>query len=411
MPSRLHAEPWVLVMRDNIKDRVGAAYRVVQQSGKAKLDVRFADGTRKAGTLPIPWDQEHSREIEDAAVAVAGHVQSGRTLKEAIAELGPTQLPRRVDTSTATLVMQTWEAFGEAKRMDGEIEQSTWDEAYANTARVLVKVAGSRDTNELLTLLGRHWEPGSGVRRQAVQHVAAMLRWATDPANGPALDPDRWFAPPKGGISRWVGRKSAALHAKTSEPTVPLFDEEILALLDALPVNHRHPRDREAARRWKFVFQLMATYGLRPIEVNHLVARGAHMWCTWVKKAGGGTTKPRRLYPLHRRWAEEWDLVERIRRGEPLPKPPKSRGIDQPMRQYLERCSAWAPMAARGCTPKSFRHGYSYRGHVQYGLGDRIMAASMGHSVPVHNSAYSQWAAEEQMEEAFARATERLAEG
>ena len=84
--------------------------------------------------------------------------------------------------------MQTWEAFGEA-RMDGEIEQSTWDEAYANTARVLVKVAGSRDTNELLTLLGRHWEPGSGARRQAVQHVAAMLRWATDPANGPALTP------------------------------------------------------------------------------------------------------------------------------------------------------------------------------------------------------------------------------
>ena len=80
-------------MRDNIKDRVGAAYRVVQQSGKAKLDVRFADGTRKAGTLPIPWDQEHSREIEPAALAVAGHVHSGTTLKEAIAELGPTQLP------------------------------------------------------------------------------------------------------------------------------------------------------------------------------------------------------------------------------------------------------------------------------------------------------------------------------
>ena len=106
MPSRLHAEPWVLVMRDNIKHREGAAYRVVQQSGKAKLDVRFAGGIRKSGKLPIGWDQEHSREIEDAAVAIAGHVQNGRTMKEAIAVLGPTQLPRRVDASTATLVMQ-----------------------------------------------------------------------------------------------------------------------------------------------------------------------------------------------------------------------------------------------------------------------------------------------------------------
>ena len=85
------------------------------------------------------------------------------------------------------------------------------------------------------------------------------------------------------------------LQAKTAEPTVPLLDEEILSLLAALPVNHYLFRDREAARRWQFAFQLMACYGLRPVEVSHVVARGAHMWCTWVKKAGSGTTKPRRL--------------------------------------------------------------------------------------------------------------------
>ena len=65
-------------------------------------------------------------------------------------------------------------------------------------------------------------------------------------------------------------------------------------------------------------------------------------------------------------------------------------------------------MAVRGCTPKSFRHVYSYRGHVQYGLGDRIMAASMGHTTEVHSKAYAMWIEEQGIEDAMALAKLRL---
>ena len=55
MPSRSHAPDWVLGLRNQLRSTVGPAYRVMEQSGKAKLDVRFADGKRSYATLPIKW--------------------------------------------------------------------------------------------------------------------------------------------------------------------------------------------------------------------------------------------------------------------------------------------------------------------------------------------------------------------
>ena len=77
------------------------------------------------------------------------------------------------------------------------------------------------------------------------------------------------------------------------------------------------------------------------------------MWCTWVKKAGGGTTAAAAVSPPPQMGGGVGPRGAHPA-GEPLPKPPKSRGIDQPMRQYLERCSAWAPMAARGARRRVF---------------------------------------------------------
>ena len=43
----------------------------------------------------------------------------------------------------------------------------------------------------------------------------------------------------------------------------PLTDLQIIRLLESFP-------DDEAGNKWKFAFQLMAAYGLRPIEIKHL---------------------------------------------------------------------------------------------------------------------------------------------
>ena len=38
-------------------------------------------------------------------------------------------------------------------------------------------------------------------------------------------------------------------------------DDEIITFLKSLPVESKHPRDKEAAKRWKFAFELMAAFG------------------------------------------------------------------------------------------------------------------------------------------------------
>jgi integrase len=67
--------------------------------------------------------------------------------------------------------------------------------------------------------------------------------------------------------------------------TTPLQVADILALVDALP-----------DPRWRFGFQLMAAYGLRPEELHHLQLRDGRLWCTYEKVASRGKTKPRTLF-------------------------------------------------------------------------------------------------------------------
>ena len=45
----------MLALRNQLKLSVGSAYRVGEQRGKTKLDVRFQNGTRQLKTLDIAW--------------------------------------------------------------------------------------------------------------------------------------------------------------------------------------------------------------------------------------------------------------------------------------------------------------------------------------------------------------------
>tara|TARA_Y100001968_G_scaffold231189_1_gene213984 strand:+ start:127 stop:267 length:141 start_codon:yes stop_codon:yes gene_type:complete len=45
MPSRKHAEDWLLDLRNQLKLSVGSAYRVGEQRGKTKLDILFQNGS------------------------------------------------------------------------------------------------------------------------------------------------------------------------------------------------------------------------------------------------------------------------------------------------------------------------------------------------------------------------------
>ncbi len=47
--------------------------------------------------------------------------------------------------------------------------------------------------------------------------------------------------------------------------------------------------------RWRFACQLLAAYGLRPEELQHLQIRGNRLWCEYRKSTSRGETQPRSL--------------------------------------------------------------------------------------------------------------------
>jgi len=379
--------PWVQGLRSQLRQSIGTAWRIGEQRGKAKLDVRFSDGTRKTVVLPIPWLPAQARAIQDAVEQIATAVAAGHPLSDATNQIRGHSPPPPIGSSTAAAeLLETWQRFGESKLRSGAIKPSTWSNDYATTAKRLNAVAEeASNARELLTAVGEHWAPGARRRQIAVQHVAAMLRWACDEDLLPA---DRWTPPTS--LRRFVGEA-----VQSRGPTQPLKDAQILSLLDELPSD-------AAGQRWIYALQLLAAYGLRPVEVLHLQPRGdGTLWCTYRKRSGGGTTQPRQLRALHPEWESEWRLRERLAADEPLP--PFGGGVADAARRYLSRQKAWVPLAAAGITLYGFRHGWALRAHQDYGLQPRIAAALMGHSVDTHQRVYGTWTDADTIDSALAR--------
>ena len=76
----------------------------------------------------------------------------------------------------------------------------------------------------------------------------------------------------------------------------PLTDSQILRLIDSF-------LEDETGNKWRFGFQCMTVYGLRPEDLRTIHTRngGQEPWTNNEKSRGGKKgekTKPRRLYPL-----------------------------------------------------------------------------------------------------------------
>jgi integrase len=154
-----------------------------------------------------------------------------------------------------------------------------WEELIANHMLGAVAMAATpQNAKQLLETLARIWadKPGGRTRQIQIQSTAALLRWAVAERR---LGED--WEPPQD-LAVFVGRSRAA-----KAITTPFEVEHILGLVRAIP-----------DARWRFAFQLMAAYGLRPEELQHLQIRQGRLWCMDEKVASRGKTRPRVLRPL-----------------------------------------------------------------------------------------------------------------
>jgi integrase len=246
--------------------------------------------------------------------------------------------------------------------------------------------------------------PGSRTRQERARNLAQFLRYCVTREQFPPI----WQPPVD--LKDAIGRKPATATGQKSDP---ITDQQIINLLASLP-------DDPAGQRWADVIRLMAELGLRPVELLHLSVRtdqktGEAYWhCSYEKRAGGGVTKARRLFPLPLRQNDDgfaqWDLLQRWQdKLIELPPLGSGNGVADSVATYLNRREGWrslrAELEAEGkrLSCYSFRHSYSLRCHQTNVIPVGDIALAMGHSIEVHCRSYP-WANEAGAAAAFERA-------
>jgi len=388
-----------------LKVSIGPAWCITEQSGKVKITVRFSDKTKSYASIPIPWLPARSRDIEDAVIKIANLVQGGRTLKEAVDAIYGTnkKIPIAVQAPSSELLKNCWEEYGRARVENKKFKQSTWDKDYIPSFKRIEPVLDQCvDVDTLLSFAGDNLEAGCRSREIAVQTLARWLRWAVSKKY---LDAGRWEPPAEKSkaIKEFIGEKIGP-----RKEGVPLYDDEILKIIAYI-----ESIGTAASQRWAYVVKLIATFGLRPHEVQYLSVkeiRGVkNVYCSYQKRSGSGITDSRECFGLHPDWEKEWNLVELIETQE-IPFPKFTGGVGESLRKYLLKKrtnpshlakNAWNEIVKKrkkkgeDVTPYSFRHGWAWRVHTDQRycnkINTRVAASLMGHSHQTHLEYYGRW--------------------
>jgi len=368
------------------------------------ISASAAGGARQQRVLPLTWDSSARQAIHAAVLAIHADFNAGVPLDLAIETHA--QISSEESSSNGVTVNEAinWpqliQAFKDHKLSSGAIKQSTWDGIYWRRMAVILEAVGGKrrpvSSKQLLESVIESWKdrPGSRGRQIQVQFTAALLRWGVDSERLPSS-----WAPPLD-LSIYVGRMR-----DDRGVTTPIDAVHVLELVEAIP-----------DPRWRLAFQLMAAYGLRPEELQHLEIQKGQLWTSYQKVSSRGRTRSRmlRLLPCDD-WAQAWQLETAFRPDRMPPMRPGHGAED--LGTYMRRRPLWKQLRreyeekGEKLVLYSCRHGYAHRAHVTCELPPKVVAAAMGHSVETHLAAYSRWCGDDVVDDAFAKAEQRLARG
>jgi len=406
VPAVVAAEGWEVAAREQVR-ALARGWTVVAMRGQVQLKLRQPGAAVQSVVLPFAWSKPTWGDAYIRIRNVYALTQEGYSLKQA-ALVADGKAPKLIE-------QQDWhsavERFKQQKLSHGNaIKPATWEAKYAPVLADAVALLIGRNpptaSAELIDRCIRRWEPGSRTRQERARNLAQFLRHCVNREGVPAI----WQPPAH--LKDAIGRKPATASSQKSDA---ITDQQILALLASLP-------DDDAGRRWADALRLLAELGLRPVELLHLTVRTdpktsePYWWCSYEKRAGGGVTKARRLWPLPLQdpggMVVQWHLMQRWQaRLIDLPPLRAGNGAADAIATYLNRREGWRSlreqMESNGerLSCYSFRHSYSVRGH-QRDVDNGSMALAMGHSIEVHCRSYP-WASEAGTSAAFARAAKR----
>ena len=381
---------WITRLRNSCPK----GWSVRNMRGKVFLSVRSGKGgtTATTVTLPIAWAADTVPETVQLITKLHQLVTSeGFDLRDAVAKsTKPATVSRPTASSEWPLLVEKFQADREVL---APITETSWKRNYQPFLNRIIELMCTSsppvNARALAISLIEPWAEMPTNRGKAIKCLRLFLEYGVEEHG---LPPESWTLTDRA-VKQLRGQKADRRTVAT------ITDVEILHLLDSLA-------NSDAANRWRNAIQLMALYGLRPEELNHLVVKPhpkrkqPAIFCTYQKVCNRVKTKQRWLMPLPlTNIAGEkvvWNLAGAMAVGQ-LELPPLS--DKYAVRTFLERQKYWLELKERYAAcgewvrPYSFRNAFSLRAH-QLGHRNDVICLAMGHSLSTHESSY-EWARSE----------------
>ncbi len=242
--------------------------------------------------------------------------------------------------------------------------KTTWRSSYKPYLKRVLNIYNeyaSEDLEKIFQKTLESYEEGSRSRKQCATSLSVLAKFLEIKL------PEDWKLNSKG-----YGLKKAGFR---DLPT----DEVIEKIWTIIP-----------NKSWKYVFGLMATYGLRNHEVffcdlSSLTSFGDKI----IRVLPTTKTGEHQVWPFHPEWVEKFELSKLGENPELLPninsdlKITTLQNIGKKITDQFKRYSLQIK-------PYDLRHAWAVR-TIFYDLPDTVAARMMGHSVSLHTQTYHHW--------------------
>tara|TARA_B100001248_G_scaffold246467_1_gene217080 strand:- start:63 stop:1250 length:1188 start_codon:yes stop_codon:yes gene_type:complete len=380
MPKLTQTDTWVREYRDLLRQSMEEHHQwsVGEHNGSIRLQVKD-NGKKQTRLLPFEWSKKGFSAAIPEIQQIYKRFYDGNTRQL-------TRACEEVKVSGDSQV-EFSDLIKEFRNFVPNASDQTWNKSYLPVLYKAKELLDRKkhkpvDGEDLMMKALEQWEQGSRQRQIQRRSLNKFLNWAVLRAKLPNC-----YAPPA--IVPEVRKPKKVGYA--------FSDQQIISLIEG-----------ETDEQWKFAYQLMAVYGLRPEELRHLRimegTAGKELWSIYRKSKGGNKgerTEPRRLNPLFVKDIDgkpiNWKLQQRLEIGEKLPPLGQEGAAGMAILTHIKRRSIYkqikdeALLIGQHAVPYSFRHRYSKESHAN-GIPIANIAASMGHSVEVHLDNYSRFA-------------------
>ena len=384
MGKIVNTDAWVKSFRSQVSIKTNNKFKVLNSRGKIRLQYR-ANGNAESLMLPYEWKEDYMNDAINRISEIFTNFVNAKGSKSL------TKAGNVVEASSNKHKLEKNELLDEFRKYVPNASDATWKKSYmpvlTKAFELLDRTKGKPQDGEVLMMKSlEQWEQGTVARKIQRRSLKKFLEWAVLRGKLPVA-----YSPPA----------TIPEVSKPKEIGYAFSDSEILAIIE-----------NEPDEKWRFAYQLLAVYGLRPEELKYLRiiegVDGKELHCTYRKSKGGlkgDRTLPRKLHALNIKDIDgnriDWKLQERIEIGEQLPPLGKEGDGGLALRTHMKRkyktrkniyleIKEQAKKIDQVAVPYSFRHRYAKESHAM-GFPVSNIAEAMGHTPEVHWQNYARF--------------------